>query len=164
MTSEGKTDETAERGARVRIPPPVLYLVGIGLGVVLDFQTELMRLDIATVWRISGGVAAAALGLGVMISAIGRFRATGQAPEPWLPSPQIITTGIYGLTRNPMYVSMGLLQVAIGIGLANTWVVILVIPVLVAVYILAVRPEEVYLTEKFGDIYLQYKHSVRRWV
>ena len=63
-----------------------------------------------------------------------------------------------------MYVSMGLLQVAIGIGLANAWVVILVVPVLVAVYIVAVRPEEVYLTEKFGDAYLRYKSSVRRWV
>jgi len=158
------TDETAKRGARVRIPPPVLYLIGIGLGVVLDFRTELVRLDLPTFWRIAGGVALAALGLGVMIPAIGRFRATGQDPKPWLPSPEIVTTGIYGLTRNPMYVSMGLLQGAVGIGLSNVWVVILAIPVLVGVYLVAVRPEEAYLTKKFGDTYLQYTNSVRRWI
>ena len=63
-----------------------------------------------------------------------------------------------------MYVSMALLQVAIGVGLANWWIVIFVIPVLVGVYVLAVRREETYLTEKFGDAYLQYKRSVRRWI
>ena len=104
------------------------------------------------------------LGLGVMIGAISRFRATGQDPQPWLPSPEIITTGIYGLTRNPMYVSMGLLQVAIDIGLSNAWVVILVIPVLVAIYIVAVRPEEVISPRNSAMSTFSTKHSVRRWV
>jgi protein-S-isoprenylcysteine O-methyltransferase Ste14 len=157
-------DKTAERGAAVRIAPPVLYLVGIVVGVVLDFYTEFLRLDITLMWRIIGGVATAALGVGVMISAIGGFKATEQDPKPWLPSPEIISTGIYGLTRNPMYVSMAVLQVAVSIALSNGWVAILVIPVLVAVYMTAVRPEEAYLAGKFGDIYLQYKHSVRRWI
>ena len=72
-------DETTERGAAVRIPPPFVYLVGIGVGVLLEFYTELLRLDVALVWRITGGGVAAAVGVGLMIGAISKFKATKQA-------------------------------------------------------------------------------------
>ena len=76
----------------------------------------------------------------------------------------LISTGVYRITRNPMYVGMALLQTGIGIGFANGWIISLVPPVLAIIYATAIRPEEAYLERKFGDPYTEYKRSVRRWL
>jgi protein-S-isoprenylcysteine O-methyltransferase Ste14 len=59
---------------------------------------------------------------------------------------------------------MALLQIAIGVGLANGWIIALTPLVLVIIYAIAIRHEEAYLERKFGGAYLEYKRSVRRWV
>jgi protein-S-isoprenylcysteine O-methyltransferase Ste14 len=96
--------------------------------------------------------------------AINLFRCTGQDPKPWATTPEIISSGVYRTTRNPMYVGMALLQIAIGVGLANWWIIIQVPIVLVIIYFTAIRHEEVYLERKFGRAYTNYKESVRRWL
>ena len=63
-----------------------------------------------------------------------------------------------------MYVGMGLIQAACGLWLDNVWLLVLVPLALFAVFRIAVLPEEVYLEDKFGDSYLEYKRSVRRWL
>jgi protein-S-isoprenylcysteine O-methyltransferase Ste14 len=97
-------------------------------------------------------------------SAFRLFRSTGQDPKPWESTPQIISTGIYRFTRNPMYVGMALLQLSIGIGLGNGWIVVLLPVVLLLIYVIAIRHEEIYLERKFGEGYTRYKGSVRRWL
>jgi protein-S-isoprenylcysteine O-methyltransferase Ste14 len=59
---------------------------------------------------------------------------------------------------------MALLQAALGIGFANAWIVALIPPVLVVVYLTAIRHEEAYLERRFGETYTAYKRSVRRWL
>jgi len=107
---------------------------------------------------------AALMGLAMIRSAFGLFRRTGQDPKPWESTPEVISTGIYRFTRNPMYVGMALIQLAIGIGLGNGWIVALVPAVLGVIYAIAIRHEEAYLERKFGKIYTEYKASVRRWL
>jgi protein-S-isoprenylcysteine O-methyltransferase Ste14 len=63
-----------------------------------------------------------------------------------------------------MYVGMALLQLGIGIGWANGWILTLIPPVLIIIYVTAIRHEEAYLEQKFGDSYAEYKNSVRRWL
>ena len=63
-----------------------------------------------------------------------------------------------------MYVGMALLQAAVGIGRSNGWIVALVPAALVVIYATAIRHEEAYLERKFGQPYLDYMSSVRRWL
>jgi protein-S-isoprenylcysteine O-methyltransferase Ste14 len=116
------------------------------------------------VLRIAAGTVAAVSSLVIMGFAIKLFRRTGQDPKPWATTPEIISTGIYRITRNPMYVGLALLQIAIGIGLANWWIIIGVPIVLLLIYSTAIRHEEAYLEQKFRRVYIDYKHSVRRWL
>lgn len=58
----------------------------------------------------------------------------------------MISTDVYRFTRNPMYVSMALIQTAIGIGFSNAWRVALVPPVLAVVYVIAIHHEEACLS------------------
>jgi len=151
-------------GAAVRFPPPFVPLIALVLGVVLHLW--LLPLSIPLAGGLRYGIAGLLLGLGtmLMLGAFGLFRRTGQDPKPWESTPEIISTGIYRLTRNPMYVSMGLLQGGIGVALANGWVVLLVPVVWAVIYLIAIRHEEAYLEAKFGNVYTEYKESVRRWL
>jgi protein-S-isoprenylcysteine O-methyltransferase Ste14 len=151
-------------GAAVRIPPPLVYLGALLVGALLHAFVLPFPARIFLAARISLASAAALAGVWLMAGAIGLFRRTDQDPKPWKSTPEIISTGVYSFTRNPMYVGMALLQASIGVGLANGWIVALIPPVLAIIYASAVRHEEAYLERKFGDAYTDYKSSVRRWL
>jgi protein-S-isoprenylcysteine O-methyltransferase Ste14 len=157
-------DDHAKDGAAVRIPPPLVYLGAVIAGVLMHAFVAPLPVGLPIVSRIVVATAAALSGLVFMGLAIKLFRRTGQDPKPWATTPEIISTGVYRVTRNPMYVGMALLQIAIGAGLANWWVIIAVPVVLVVVYLTAIRQEEAYLERKFGRDYSDYKESVRRWL
>jgi len=151
-------------GAAVRIPPPFVPLIALVAGVVLNGWVWPLPLGVGGVLRYGLGGALLVAGLGLMAAAMQHFRRTGQDPKPWVHTPEIISTGIYRFTRNPMYLGMGLLQAGIGVALDNAWVVIAVLPVWLTIYLIAIRHEEAYLEREFGTRYTDYKASVRRWL
>jgi protein-S-isoprenylcysteine O-methyltransferase Ste14 len=157
-------DDDAKDGAAVRIPPPLIYLGAVIAGVLVHAFVAPLPIALPIALRIIVAASTAVLSLVFMGFAINLFRRTGQDPKPWAPTPEIISTGVYRITRNPMYVGMALLQFAIGVGLANWWIIIVVPVVLVLVYLTAVRHEEAYLEREFGRVYIDYKYSVRRWL
>jgi protein-S-isoprenylcysteine O-methyltransferase Ste14 len=151
-------------GAAVRLPPPLVYLVAVIAGGLLHELVVPWPLGLAPGVRIAGAAGAVLAGVALLAGALGLFRRTGQDPKPWKSTPEIISTGVYQRTRNPMYVGMALLQAGIAIGWANVWILALVPVVLAVVYATAIRHEEAYLERKFGDAYRAYKRSVRRWL
>ncbi len=150
--------------ARVRFPPPLVYLFGMASGALLHAFVLEIPFDIPTTARVVLSASVTLIGVGVLLSAVAKFKDMGQDVKPWKTTPEISTDGIYKVTRNPMYVGMALAQAGIGIGLSNLWIVAFVLPVLVVVYFIAVRPEEEYLASKFGESYQSYRNSVRRWL
>jgi len=150
--------------AGVALPPPLVYLAALLAGVVLHRLVVRFALPLPATARIAGAAVAAGLGVVLMAGAVGGFRRTGQNPKPWTVTPEIITTGVYRFTRNPMYVALALVQVAFAIGLANGWILVFLPVVLGIVHVTAILPEEAYLEQKFGAPYVQYKQSVRRWL
>lgn len=151
--------------ATVRFPPPLLYVISIILGHWLHRQVH--------PWPLPGleGLARTSVGLGLVFAgiclavvALSHFSRTGQNPEPWKPTPSILVDGIYRYSRNPMYVAMATVQIGVGVYLGSLWIIVLMAVSQIAVFIVAVRPEEAYLERKFGDEYRQYKARVRRWL
>ena len=156
---------SAQRGASVRFPPPLVFLGAILVGWALGRWVVSLATGLpAGPARVGAGVIAALVGLLFMVPAVSRFRATGQDPRPWEPTPELIQRGVYRFSRNPMYLGLGLVQVGIGLALDNLWIVAMALPALGVVGVIAVRPEETYLEERFGDEYLDYKARVRRWL
>jgi protein-S-isoprenylcysteine O-methyltransferase Ste14 len=151
-------------GAAVRFPPPLVPLIALAAGFLLQRFVHPLPIPLEGLLRYGAALLLLAAGIALIAAALGRFRSTGQNPEPWASTPEIISTGIYRYTRNPMYVSLGLLQAGIGVGLANGWMVVLVPVVWAAIYRIAIRHEEAYLERKFGSTYSDYKRSVRRWL
>jgi protein-S-isoprenylcysteine O-methyltransferase Ste14 len=158
------TAESKQGGARVRIPPPLVFVVLIGAGIGLRYLVAPPPLPGSrTVQLVVGALlVVAALGLGG--TAFGLFKRSGQDPAPWKPAPSLVLEGVYRYTRNPMYVGMAMLQIGVGLMLGNLWVMLLAAVSLVVVHYSAVLPEEAYLDEKFGEPYRQYRKSVRRYL
>lgn len=144
----------------------LVYLIAVLLGSLASRTVgPLVPPEAAplVVWR---GLSALTLLWGCWLTgaAFLRFLRTGQNPEPWKPSPELIVGGIYRYTRNPMYLGIAGWQMAWGFAWHDLWIVVLAPLSLAAVYFVAVRHEEAYLAAKFGTSFAEYKATVRRWL
>ena len=91
------------------------------------------------------------------------MKAAGTNVAPAKPALTIVRGGPFRFTRNPMYLALCLLQVALGFFL-NDWITLLfVVPLALIMHYGVILREERYLTAKFGEPYLQLKRQVRRW-
>ncbi len=113
--------------------------------------------------RVCGGMILAA---GIALMAWGRrtmVRAGTNVP-PHKPTLAIVTSGPFRFTRNPLYLGGSTAYIGLAVALNLAWPLILFAPLMLLLHWGIVRREESYLEAKFGDVYLAYKSSVRRWV
>jgi protein-S-isoprenylcysteine O-methyltransferase Ste14 len=87
------------------------------------------------------------------------------AIHSWMVTPEkdLITSGIYRFSRNPMYVSMFFTHVGIGL-VCVSWVFMLLTLVYIVVTVILVGYEEEACRKKYGKSYEKYKASVPRWL
>jgi len=76
----------------------------------------------------------------------------------------IVSSGIYKLSRNPMYVGLFIMLAAWVIFLGNILSALLLPLFILCINRFQIIPEENALLEKFGDGYVDYLKSVRRWL
>jgi protein-S-isoprenylcysteine O-methyltransferase Ste14 len=147
-----------------RIPPPIIVgavaLVMIGATAIAG-GLHLPPAPLAIV-----AVLAWAAGFGVAASGVREFRRAKTTINPTAPqqASAIVSTGVFRLTRNPMYLGMTTVLVGLALLLSTPWA--LLGPAAFALYIqrFQIQPEERALAAKFGPAYEQYKASVRRWL
>ena len=155
---------SSERGAHVRFPPPLVFLGGLLLGVLCHFLVAPAPVPVGRPVSILAGVVVLVAGVSLVASARMLFTRTGQSPIPWKPSPALILNGPYRFTRNPMYVGVTLVEIGLGLAFNNLWISLFALPALLTVHMIAVLPEERYLSEKFGDSYRTYLAGTRRYL
>ena len=162
-SNDEKSDRTTDKkGAGVKFPPPFIFILLILAGAGLDY---LWPVGVGLPESIEViGIALLLCGVAVAILVNAAFKRAGTAIEPWKPTQNIITTGFYAWSRNPIYTGFCLVNIGLGISLNNFWILISFIPAAVLVYFIAIAKEEAYLQEKFGEEYLAYKNKVRRWI
>jgi protein-S-isoprenylcysteine O-methyltransferase Ste14 len=76
----------------------------------------------------------------------------------------LVTGGIHGWSRNPIYVGMFLIYGGIGVASQSLWTLILALPLAISLRYGVVAREEAYLERRFGDAYRDYKARVGRWL
>jgi protein-S-isoprenylcysteine O-methyltransferase Ste14 len=151
-----------EDTAGVVAPPPLIFLAGLVVGFAVEALLPGADLPAWLEWGVGGLLVVAGLGLLLWFNT--SFSRKGTAVEPWKPTTAIVTTGPYRLTRNPAYLGMALTYVGIALLSSAAWVLV-PLPFVVAVIDRGViAREERYLERKFGEEYLGYKRTVRRWV
>lgn len=153
----------AAAGPGIRVPPPVVYLASLAIGVALEY----LLWPIPVLGAPSKSVIASVfivVSVLIMPSVLMRFRQAATPFDGRKAASSLITDGPYQFSRNPTYVSLTMLYLGIGILLGNGRVLILVIPVFLVIDLWVIRREERHLEAKFGEQYLRYKAVVRRWV
>lgn len=146
----------------VKFPPPLLYAAAVVGGDLLDRQWPL-PLGSGIAWRLVAWLCVA-LWLGLMFGGLAIFRRRRTSFIPNRPASTLVVEGPYRLTRNPMYLGMASLTVALAILLGTAWPAILLVPVLILIRRLVIDPEEAYLARRFGADYERYTRQVRRWI
>ncbi len=146
----------------IRVPPPVYYVAAFLVGVVFE-------LILPTSWPPVGvRLAAALLAGGAWLALDGAamvfFRRAGTSMVPMNPTTALVTSGPYRFTRNPMYVGMAFLYVALAFAFGVIWALVFLPIVIVVIDRFVIAREEPYLERKFGQAYRDYKARVRRWL
>ena len=143
----------------------VVFGIPFLAAIVLQFVLPLsFPLGFLTPAVILGGVAFSIVGAVLVILARRQFAQHHQPTDPGRPTSQIITTGVFSISRNPLYLGGICILIGIGLALNLPWVLVLLPPALVGCYALLVAPEERYLTTKFGEEYRLYAAAVHRWI
>jgi protein-S-isoprenylcysteine O-methyltransferase Ste14 len=95
------------------------------------------------------------------VAAVIRHRTT---IVPHHPVATLLTGGVYRLSRNPMYTGLAVAYLGLALLSGCWWPLALWPLVIVVVRQLVIRPEEHYLTQRFGQTYTDYRSRVRRWL
>jgi protein-S-isoprenylcysteine O-methyltransferase Ste14 len=145
-----------------KLLPPAYVLTSIVLMVALHFLAPAARL-IPSPWNFLG-VIPLAVGIVINIVADTAFRRAGTTVKPFQASTSLLTTGVYRLSRNPMY--LGLVLVVLGIAVVTGSLTPLVVVPIFALLLDRnfIAAEERMLEERFGAAWLEYKNRVRRWI
>lgn len=117
-------------------------------------------------WRLAAAGLIALIGLGFDLTGVHGFIRAKTTVNPLKPerSAALVTSGIYRITRNPMYVGMALILLAWAIYLGSG--AALLGPLVFALYItrFQIQPEERALAVRFGGEFAGYCARVRRWL
>ena len=148
----------------LKIPPLVLVLVLAG--AMWFAARELPSLAFSLPWRDSLAVTVFGGGILVILAGLYEFQKAKTTFNPMTPdaASSVVTSGIYRVSRNPMY--LGFLLVLTGWAIFLSHVLpFLVLPVFV-LYMnrFQILPEERALSAKFGEGYDRYKQAARRWL
>jgi protein-S-isoprenylcysteine O-methyltransferase Ste14 len=144
--------------------PPLIFLRFLLAATVLEAFVPLPFLAAHALARYLAGAALAAGGFVMIGMGTRRFVAAGTNIPPYLPTTALVVDGIYGRTRNPLYLGTTLVYLGLSVAAGSLWAIMLVVPLLWVINVGVVAREERYLERKFGDAYRAYKARVRRWV
>lgn len=142
-------------------PPPLIYLVPLGLGLLLHRWRPVGLLPERLALPV--GVAVLLLGL-VTLPALRQFIRAGTRPEPWQPATALVTDGPYRFSRNPMYLGFTFIYLGVACWVNTAWPVALLPLVLLVMQYGVILREEAYLERKFGEEYRAFRRRVRRWL
>lgn len=154
--------QEAVRGANVVIKPPKLFLLSLLIGIILQFSFPLGFQSGVGLFMVGLGLICGSLGL--MFWADGTFKRFETAVSPQNPTKQIVTDGPYRFSRNPMYLAFVFIQLGVAVLLASWWLILTLVPAVILLRWGVISREESYLVDQFGEVYLDYKTAVRRWL
>jgi protein-S-isoprenylcysteine O-methyltransferase Ste14 len=140
--------------------PPVWLAVFVALGWVQAEWWPVGSFGVSGDWI---GALLVAAGLALAVAAAVEFRRARTTIIPHEEPSAIVTTGVYRLSRNPIYLGDALILTGLGLRWDSVLALVLV-PVFVAVITARfILPEEGRLRARFGPEFDAWAVRVRRW-
>lgn len=150
----------------VRFPPPFLFAAAWLLGWLIETKVGVLPLIndparraqvqfLATIIAING--------IGLIAWGMLTFHNAKTGIIPIKPATQLVQSGPYRFTRNPMYSGFTIIYAAFAWIMNTGWPLLLLPFALLALYHLVIKREERYLHGTFGREYDAYRARVKRW-
>ncbi|MGE5176349.1 MAG: methyltransferase family protein [Hyphomicrobiales bacterium] len=164
-TRDSAAIDPAHDNAGVVFPPPFVYALPFLAGVALhrwvghDAFADAVHAATRPV-----GIGIVALGMLSSFSGIITFRLAHTAIIPHKPASRVVRHGPYRFTRNPMYLGLALVYLGLPLFFGYAWPYVLFPIAALSIDRNVIPKEEAYMARHFGDDYLRYKASVRRWI
>jgi protein-S-isoprenylcysteine O-methyltransferase Ste14 len=143
--------------------PPVLWLAAIAAALFLEraYRLSWPGLDDAPARVIGYGLGI--VGVVLMAWGLGALVLSRTNVWPHRQADRLVTAGPFRIWRNPIYMGEVLILLGLAQATYNIWFAILAPLFALAVFKLAILPEESHLEARFGETYLDYKGRTRRW-
>lgn len=139
-----------------------ILLVTITIGLMLEwvFPTDIMisrmlSIPLGSIMLVGAWI--------IIFTAKIQFKKHNQKSGPGNETTKIIQSGIFASTRNPIYLGVAIIPLAIGFIVGSVWVALSCILAVILLHYVLIISEEKYLLDKFGYDYREYCNMVRRW-
>ena len=147
-----------------KIPPPIILLLS-GIAMWFIAHSE-YAYTISNPFALIMAILLAAVGIFISASAIRQFKTAETTISPLQPdaATALVHKGLFGKTRNPMYVGLFLILLAWAVWLQSMSNAIVLLAFVLWLTEMQIKPEEVALRKVFGQGYIDYCKRVRRWL
>jgi protein-S-isoprenylcysteine O-methyltransferase Ste14 len=151
-----------ERKMVKKILPPTYLLLAILFMVALHFLYPGAAI-IPPPWNLLGVVP---IGFGVWINIIAdqALHRAQTTVKPFEEPTALIIDGVYGISRHPMYLGFVAILIGIAVLLGSLAPCVMVVIFAVLMDVVFIRVEEQNMARKFGQDWLVYTRTVRRWI
>lgn len=148
----------------LKIPPVLVWLVTAGAMLGVSYSAP--RLSFTLAGRSAIVLALVTLGGALAAAGVVAFRRRRTTVNPLTPSASssVVSSGVYRISRNPMYLGFLLALAGWGVYLSNAGAAVLVPAFVAYMTQFQIKPEERALLATFGSEFAQYVSRVRRWV
>lgn len=144
------------------VHPPIVALMFIviayflGRFVPLPFVAPMILRNIGLILTFVGFL----LGIGAFLE----FRKARTTLDPHGSAKQLVTSGIYRFTRNPIYLGFLLMVIGLPLNSGLYWGIVMAPLYVIMMNRLVIEREEAYLEKRFRDVYSSYTSRIRRWL
>ncbi len=152
------------KSLELKIPPPAIAALSAAAMWGISLITPL--LDVPLFTRVSAAIIFALAGSGFSLAGVISFRRAKTTVNPMKPetATSLVSTGIYSVTRNPMYVGLLLVLIAWAAYLSSAWALLGPLGFVLYISRFQIAPEERVLSTLFGSEYIAYQSKARRWL
>ncbi|MEX0286721.1 MAG: isoprenylcysteine carboxylmethyltransferase family protein [Paracoccaceae bacterium] len=149
---------------QIAVFPPLAAMIAAVGAVVMEWMAPLNLLPSGWFAMTLPGVALFVLSVAFPVAGARAFKQADTNVDPRKPALNLVLSGPYKFTRNPMYLGMVLFQLALALTFAIDWALITAVALWAVLHFGVVLREEAYLTDIFGQPYTDYLGQTRRWL
>ena len=145
--------------------PPIVQVVIIALFMWM-LSAVTTTFSFQNPWKIQVATVLGILGIVVSLLGVLAFRRANTTADPRVPyqTTNLVSSGIYQLSRNPMYLGFFFILLGWAVYLSQGLSFLLLPAFVLYMNRFQIAPEERFMREKFGAEYGSYMSKVRRWV
>jgi protein-S-isoprenylcysteine O-methyltransferase Ste14 len=137
------------------------FLVGVALHFVFPFSAPQ---GILRQVLLIAGIVLIVIGIGLIVLARREFARFRQPTDPGQPTSAIVKTGVFSISRNPLYLASIIVFLGLALLLNLLWTLVTLLVSIILCHYVLIIPEEKYLKARFGKEYEQYVAHVHRWL